>query len=817
MFLENDDHMSEEDFATAIMDIIQLHDAKKKKKKADTANLFILPVSRRPFFPGMAAPMVLDPGPTYDLIKTISKSENKKVGIVMTRDEKTDLNKVVPGDLYDVGVSATILRVMPQESGGATVIFTMERRILLKKTQCEGPFIKAKVKYLNDINGDLETLKPYAISIMTTIKELIKLNPLFKEELQLFLAATDFTEPGKLADFGTALTTADRKEWQAVLEALVVQDRLELALLLLRKELDISQLQFNINQKIDSSISKNQKEYFLREQLKTIKRELGIEKDDKSIEKEKIEERLKTRTVSPDVMKVINEELEKFSSLEPHSSEFGVTRNYLDWLTAIPWGVQSVDEHTLSKAEAVLAEDHYGLKDIKERIIEFIGVGKLSGGVKGSIICLIGPPGVGKTSIGKSIARALGRKFYRFSVGGMRDEAEIKGHRRTYIGAMPGKIIQALKTCETMNPVIMIDEVDKIGHSHNGDPASALLEVLDPEQNKEFLDHYLDVRADLSGVLFVLTANVLDTIPEPLKDRMDILRLSGYIMEEKIEIAQKFLVPKNMTAMGLTSKQLIITEDALKGIINGYAREAGVRNLENQLKKIMRKVAVEIVRHDQDESVKKKAPKKRTIDGKNLKDYLGKPVFTTDRFYENTPIGVCTGLAWTSMGGATLYIESTKVPSDKCQMKLTGQAGSVMKESSEIAWTYLQSVSEKYAPGIPFFKKSQVHIHIPEGSTPKDGPSAGITMVTSLLSLLKNVPVLENLGMTGELTLTGRVLPIGGVKEKMVASRRSGLKTLILPKDNLRDYDELPDYIKKGLTIHFVEHYDEVYKIAFQE
>jgi ATP-dependent Lon protease len=404
----------------------------------------------------------------------------------------------------------------------------------------------------------------------------------------------------------------------------------------------------------------------------------------------------------------------------------------------------------------------------------------------------------------------------------MRDEAEIKGHRRTYIGAMPGKLIQALKYCQTMNPVIMLDEVDKMGSSYQGDPASALLEVLDPEQNCEFLDHYLDVRTNLSDILFVVTANVLDAIPEPLKDRMDIMRLSGYIMQEKIEISKKYLIPRNRKAMGLKAAQVEFAPESLRAIINGYAREAGVRNLENNLKKILRKIALKIVREQSQPKPKgrkkvEEAPKKIRVTPTNLTDYLGKPVYTSDRFYERTPVGVCMGLAWTALGGATLYIEAIKVSGEKTEMKLTGQAGQVMKESSEIAWSYLHSSIYKYAPGYTFFEKSQVHIHIPEGATPKDGPSAGITMVTALLSLLMDTPVLDNLGMTGELTLTGRILPIGGVKEKLVAARRSGLKVLIFPKDNIRDYDELPDYIKKGLTIYFVEHYDEVFSIAFPQ
>lgn len=774
--------------------------------------LYVFPLVRRPFFPGMAAPILIEPGPYYDVLKEVAKSDDKLVVLLLAKKEEGDLYTKKLDEFYSVGVLARVLRILPMEQGSAQVILSMEKRIqVTQESPNSGKALKAQFEVIEDKSELTEELKAYAISIISTIKELLKLNPLFKEELQIFLGHSDFTEPGKLADFAVALSTASRTEMQEVLEMMDIQGRIDKALILLKKELDLSILQNNINQKIDAAINKNQKEFFLKEQLKTIKRELGIEKDDKAIDKEKFENRLKERTVPSDVQKVIQEEMDKFSMLEPHSSEYGVCRNYLDWLTLIPWGTYTPENLHLGEAEKILAEDHYGLEEIKKRVLEFIGVGKLSGSIKGNILCLVGPPGVGKTSIGKSIARALGRKFYRFSVGGMRDEAEIKGHRRTYIGAMPGKLIQALKTCQTMNPVILLDEVDKMGNSYHGDPASALLEVLDPEQNVEFLDHYLDVRCDLSQVLFIVTANVLDTIPEPLKDRMEILRLSGYIMQEKVEIAKKYLIPRNRKSMGIKSTQVAFTAEVLRTIINGYAREAGVRTLENQLKKILRKVATEIVKTE--EEGKRAAPAK--IGPNNLDTYLGKPLFTTDRFYETTPVGVCTGLAWTAMGGATLYVEATKVPSEKIEMKLTGQAGPVMKESSEIAWTYLRSALKKYAPKHKFFEKEQVHIHIPEGATPKDGPSAGITLTTSLLSLLLGKPVLADLGMTGELTLTGRVLPIGGLKEKLVAARRSGLQVLIFPKDNSRDYDELPEYIKKGLTIHFVEHYDEVFQIAF--
>jgi ATP-dependent Lon protease len=777
-------------------------------------DVFIFPILRRPYFPGMAAPIVIEPGPYYEVLKQVSKTKHKCIGLLMTKNEEADVYNIEFKDLHKVGVLARILKIIPIEGGGAQVILNMEKRMKVVNPIPSKTRLKAKVRYHDEKSKVTKELKAYAISVISTIKELLKLNPLFKEELQIFLSHSDFTEPGKLADFAVALTTATRDELQEVLETYDIEKRIYRTLELLKKELDVSKMQFDISKKIDQAITKTQREFFLREQLRTIRKELGIEKDDKSVDIEKFNERMKGLSPSEEVKTVFQEELEKLSSLEMQSAEYAVSRGYLDWITSIPWGKLDPEPHNIKNAKKILDEDHYGLKDIKERILEFIGVGKLRGGVKGSIICLVGPPGVGKTSIGRSIARALGRKFYRFSVGGMRDEAEIKGHRRTYIGAMPGKLIQALKFCKAMNPVIMLDEVDKMGSSYQGDPASALLEVLDPEQNREFLDHYLDLRVDLSDVLFIVTANVLDTIPEPLKDRMDILRLSGYIMEEKIEIAMRYLIPEHRKEMGLKVKQVVFNKEGLKRMINGYAREAGVRGLENLVKKILRKVALEVVLATANRGLKAKDRVYR-INEKTMEKYIGKPTFTSDRFYHETPVGVATGLAWTAMGGATLYIETIKVDSEKTEMHLTGQAGDVMKESSQIAWSYLHSAMHKYAPGYNFFDKSRVHIHIPEGATPKDGPSAGVTMVTALISLLTGTAVFADLGMTGEITLTGKVLGIGGVKEKVIASRRSNLTTLIFPEENRSDVDELPDYIKKGIDFYFVTHYDEVFKIAF--
>jgi len=776
--------------------------------------LNVFPLVRRPFFPGMAAPLLIEPGPYYEALKAVSKTEHKSVVLALTKDEQADIYEIGLSDVHKVGVLARVLRIIPLEQGGAQVILNMEQRVKLSKPKKKSRHLTAKVSFPEDKVKKTKEMKAYAISIISTIKDLLKLNPLFKEELQIFLGHSDFTEPGKLADFAVALTTASREELQKVLGTFDVEKRINLALLLLKKELDVSKIQNTINLRIDASISKNQREFFLKEQLKTIRKELGLDKDEKSSDLEKFQARVAERTIPADVQSVIEEELEKLQTLDTQSAEYGVARGYLDWLTIVPWGLNSEENHNLREANKILEEDHYGLEDIKKRVLEFMSVGKLTGGVRGSIICLVGPPGVGKTSIGKSIARTLNRKFYRFSVGGMRDEAEIKGHRRTYIGAMPGKMIQALKYCQTMNPIIMLDEVDKMGASYQGDPASALLEVLDPEQNHQFLDHYLDVRTDLSDVLFIVTANVLDTIPEPLKDRMDILRLSGYVMQEKKEIAKKYLIPKNRKAMGLLAKHIDFSKEAIRGIVNGYAREAGVRSLENNIKKILRKVAYDLVSAEQRPGPKKEATTLK-ITTKNLTDYLGEPHFVSDRYYKETPVGVVTGLAWTALGGATLYVEATKVHSEKTSMRLTGQAGDVMKESSQIAWTYCNSSLEKYCDPCEFFPKYEVHIHIPEGATPKDGPSAGVTMAAALFSLLIDKPVIKDLGMTGELTLTGRILAVGGIKEKLIAARRSDLKTIIMPTGCKRDYYKLPDFIRKGLTVHFVDHFDEVFPIAF--
>jgi Lon-like ATP-dependent protease len=655
---------------------------------------------------------------------------------------------------------------------------------------------------------------------------------------------------------------------------------------LLKKEVELGKLQADIGRRVEEKISGDQRRYFLMEQLKSIKKELGMERDDKTALQEKFREKFAPfKDDAPaHAVKTIDEELNKLAGLEPSSSEFNVTRNYLEWLTSIPWGHSSEERLDISQAADVLDADHYGLDDVKERILEFIAVGQLRGTTQGKIITMVGPPGVGKTSIGQSIARALDRKFFRFSVGGLSDVAEIKGHRRTYVGAMPGKLVQCLKSTGVSNPVVLIDEVDKLGRGFQGDPASALLELLDPEQNGSFLDHYLDVPVDLSKVLFVCTANVLDTIPGPLLDRMEVVRLSGYIADEKRAIARTYLEKTAKERSGVGEKEASISDGAMKSLIEDYCREAGVRNLQKHLEKIYRKVALKLAKakgpdvskqmgqarnkvavakkaletkEDELRKTSASAKSKKTVEaaekeveeakealaaaeaavtdviestavsdpivvdaGAELIEYVGQPPFQTDRIYDQTPPGVVTGLAWTSMGGSTLYIECTAIHQNGDDNKkggsltTTGQLGDVMKESASIAHTFARSFLAKRFPGNTFFDDKALHIHVPAGATPKDGPSAGCTMITGMVSLATDRPVKPNLAMTGEVTLTGIVMPIGGVKEKTIAARRSGVTTILFPEGNRKDWDELSDDIKEGLEVHFVSTYDEVYKHA---
>ena len=767
--------------------------------------LHIIPISHRPIFPGMMIPIVLTGDFMVETANNILESEQKVGGVVLAREQHE--GTVRSDELYTVGVAIKVLRVTPIDEKTIQMMINALGRFTRKDVVRDEPTIQWRVEhhFEEDYSGS-EVMKAYSKAIISSIKDLIRSNSLFQEELKLFLNRFTIEDPGKLADFVASMTSADAPAVQEILETFDVRTRVEKVLVLLKKEVELSKLQEKITKQIEQRISKQQKEFFLKEQLKEIKKELGLEKDEKTAEIEKFEERIAKLTLTEEAAKKIDEEMNKMRLLEPHSAEYGVSRNYLDWLTSLPWGVYSKDNYDIKKAKRVLDRDHYGLDDIKDRILEFISTGKMKGNITGSIICFVGPPGVGKTSIGKSVAEALNRKFFRFSLGGMRDEAEIKGHRRTYIGAMPGKIVQSLKTVGVANPVIMLDEIDKVGVSFQGDPASALLEVLDPEQNTNFLDHYIDLRFDLSNILFIATANQLDTIPSPLLDRMEVMKLSGYILEEKLQIARRYLVPKQLKEHGLSKGQVEIDSASLRKIIHGYAREAGVRSLENNIRRIMRKATRKFAEGEA-ESI--------AVTPENLTDFLGNPRFQDETLYDKRIPGVVMGLAWTSMGGATLYIEATAVPAKNKGFKQTGQLGNVMKESSEIAYTYVSSRIKEY--GIPenFFNEHLVHLHVPAGATPKDGPSAGITMATALYSLAKNRPTKLHVAMTGELTITGKVLPIGGVKEKTIAAKRAGVKTVIFPFENKKDYDELPEYIRKGLRAHFVNYFDEVLDIVY--
>ncbi|MCH9621291.1 MAG: Lon protease [Chlamydiia bacterium] len=781
-------------------------------------HLPILPLVKRPFPPSLTVPLMVEKGIYYDLLKEMSKSEHKFIGLLLTKDEEQDVYDVKFDDLYDVGVVARILRIVNVSEKGAQVIVNIEKRfkVLKRISKKSDNYLVSAVSYHEEKipPKKKDEISAYVSSVIKLVRELVEQNSLYKEELKIFLNNSEFSQPWKLCDFAASLTTvATREDLQEILSLFDMSKRMEKVLKLLKHELDISKMQGAINQKIETTITKTQREYFLKEQLKAIKKELGIAKDDKTLDVEKFQERAKDLKMSDEAKKIFTEEIEKLSVLEVQSAEYSVVRNYLDWLTILPWGVLDKESHSIAEATKILDSDHYGLKDIKERIIEYMSVGALKKtGTKGYIICLVGPPGVGKTSVGKSIARALNRQFYRFSLGGMRDEAEIKGHRRTYIGAMPGKILQALKSTKSSNPVIMLDEIDKLGQSYQGDPASALLEVLDPEQNTDFLDHYLDCRFDLSNILFIMTANSLDTIPSALLDRFEVLRLSGYIKEEKMKIASKYLIKKNRDQVGLKALDVSFKADALHKMIDGYCREAGVRQLEKSINKVLRKVAADKVKKMEKKTYKKV---KVEVSEKNIEKFLGKPKFTSERFYkEDSHKGVVTGLAWTEYGGSILYIEAITNPG-KERLRLTGNVGDVMNESSSIALSYVYSQKNTLLPKDFSSEDKEIHIHVPEGATPKDGPSAGIAMATAIISLLTDKPVPDSLAMTGEITLTGKVLPIGGVKEKVIAAKRENITKIIMPKKNKRDFDELPAHIKKGVDMYFVENYKEVYQLIF--
>lgn len=772
----------------------------------------------RPIFPGIFTPIMIGNPSDVKVIES-AVAGDALIGLSLLQHETE--NPVI-GDLYKVGTAAKIVKKINLPDGGVNIFISTVKRFRIKKALHPANPMIAAVEYLEDEEDNTSEVKALTRALISEMKQISENNPLFSEEMRLNMINID--HPGKIADFIASILNVDRAEQQKVLETLNVRKRMEQVLVFIKKEQELLRIQKKIQKEINEKIEKSQRDYFLKEELKAIKNELGMTTDAKGSDYQRFKEKFDGFKFEGEVKEAVDMELEKFSLMEPNSAEFIVTRNYLDVIAGLPWNDTEPETFDLKSAQGILEEDHYGLKDVKVRILEYLAVRKLRKDNKGSIVCLVGPPGVGKTSVGKSIARALGKQFFRFSVGGMRDEAEIKGHRRTYIGSMPGKIIQGLKIVKTKAPVFMIDEIDKMGASYQGDPASALLEVLDPEQNNAFRDHYLDLPFDISNVFFIVTANTLDTIPPPLLDRMEVIQLPGYIDTEKLEIAKRYLVPKSLEKNGLKKNQVKYTKDSLLHIANCYAREAGVRNFQKNLDKIHRKLAKQLV--EADEALDKEPPgltgkpvkpAQFAIEKKLVEKHLGKPLFLEGDIKKAARPGVSVGLAWTSMGGDTLYIEAAALPG-KGGFTLTGKMGEIMKESAAIAMTTARKIAvERYNVESSWFEDNQIHLHIPEGATPKDGPSAGITMATALLSLLRNKVVTSRLVMTGELSLTGQVLPVGGLKEKTVAAHRNKARIMIIPKHNERDLDEIPDHVKEGIEFHPVERLEEVLSLALPD
>jgi ATP-dependent Lon protease len=756
----------------------------------------------KPIFPGIFTPIMIGKEPDIQLIEQAISADGM-IGLVL---QKEDSDEASAANLFQVGTAAKIIKKINLPDGGINIFISTFKRFRVRKYISKEPPVIAAVNYLDDENFDTDEVKALTRALISEMKQLSENNPLFSEEMRLNMINID--NPGKIADFIASILNIEKGDQQDILETLDVRERMEKVLIHISKEKELLRIQKKVQAEINEKIEKSQREYFLREELKTIKQELGMAPDARSSDYQRFREKIDSFKFEGEIKEIVEQELEKFNLMEPSSSEYMVTRNWLDLVCSLPWNSDLSADFDIRHAQKVLEEDHYGLVDVKDRIIEYLAVRKLKRDTRGTILCLVGPPGVGKTSVGRSVARALGKQFFRFSVGGMRDEAEIKGHRRTYVGALPGKIIQGLKIAKSRDPVFMIDEIDKMGISYQGDPSSALLEALDPEQNFSFRDHYLDLPFDISNIFFIVTANTLDTIPRPLLDRMEVIQLPGYVDVEKIEIARHYLIPRSLERSGLAKNQVKYTRDALLAIIDGYAREAGVRNLEKALDKTHRKIAKSIVIGDKPEE-------RIVIDKHSVEKYLGKPIFRDDELKRATRPGMAVGLAWTSMGGDTLIIEAVANPG-KEGFKLTGQMGPVMQESAGIAYTYVRHIAaQKYGIDAQFFESRQIHLHIPEGATPKDGPSAGITMATTLLSLVLNKRIRDRLAMTGELSLTGQVLPIGGLREKTVAAKRNKIKEIIIPAANEKDLDEIPDHVKKGLAFHPVSRMEEVIDIVF--
>ncbi len=758
----------------------------------------ILPVLDVALFPRMVLPLMIWEKNWIQLIDEALLKDHL-IGIVMIQGKGKET--VNPEDLYEYGTVGSILKMAKVPEGGVRIMIQGLSRFKITEFTGLDPYLKAKIEAVKDSTDSSKETIALMNNARGLFTKVLELSPYLPSELGLLAQSVD--DPGPLADMISSTLNVSKEEKQEILEALEVKQRLQKITVILTKELEVLELGKKIQSEVKEGIDKSQREYYLREQLKAIQKELG-EKDEKSLEIEEYRKKIGERGLPPGAAKEAERELNRLARMNPASPEYTVALSYLDWLTELPWQVKTEDNLDIKAAAQVLDEDHFDLEKVKKRILEYLAVRKLKPDMKGPILCFAGPPGTGKTSLGRSIARALGRKFIRMSLGGVRDEAEIRGHRRTYVGALPGRIIQELRKAGSNNPVFILDEIDKVGTDFRGDPSSALLEVLDPEQNSTFSDHYLEVEFDLSKVMFITTANILDTIPPALRDRMEVLDLSGYIEEEKVQIAQSHLIPKQLHEHGLTQKNLSFQKKALQTIIRSYTREAGLRNLEREIASLCRGVAREVAEG---------LIKSKQIKIGDLPHYLGPIRFYSELAERTQEPGVATGLAWTQSGGDILFVEATKMPGRRT-LTLTGQLGEVMKESAGAGLSYIRSKAGQL--GIPedFYEKNDIHVHVPAGAIPKDGPSAGVAILAALTSLLTDRPVRGDLAMTGEITLRGQVLPVGGIKEKVLAAKRAGIGTIILPKKNEKDLEEIPPHLKKGLKFHFVERMDDVVDLA---
>lgn len=770
------------------------------------SNMPILPISEAVIFPAMMVPLVLS---DKNLVRLADDclAGDKILGAFTQREiSDEDEDDIDDRDLiYRVGTAVKIQKMLRFPDGSMRLLGQGIARCRIDKFLDDDPYMRAKISLIEEEMQDDSRTLAYMRGVANNFLKIIDASETLSEELKVVVLNID--DPGRLADLIATNLDVEVAEKQKILEERSPRKRLKMLSKVIMRELDVFELGQKLQTRVRKSIDKDQREYYLRQQMKAIQRELG-EVDEGSVELDDLREQIDEAELPENVLKAANKEYSRLLRMSPGASEYTVSKTYLDWILELPWLISSDDKLNLKKAEAILERDHYGLEDVKERIIEYLAVRKLKDDHRGPILCLVGPPGVGKTSLGRSIAEAVGRKFFRFSLGGMRDEAEIRGHRRTYVGSMPGRIISGIKECGTNNPVMMLDEIDKLGQDFRGDPAAALLEVLDPEQNSAFTDHYMTLPFDLSKVMFITTANMLDTIPRPLLDRMEIIQLPGYTNLEKLQIAKRYLLPRQIEANGLSKKYIRITDAGLMKIIEDHTREAGVRNLEREIGGVCRKVAT---------SVAKGKKKRQTVGANNLEDYLGLPSYLGQRLRRHLKAGVCTALAWTPVGGKILYIEGLSLPKGRGVLKLTGQVGSVMQESASAAYSYLRNrfgANDEYSD---FFAKRDIHIHLPAGAVPKDGPSAGIAMASVLLSLMVNKSIDRRTAMTGEITLTGAVLPIGGLTDKVLAAHRVGINRIILPATNEVDLDEIPDEVREEIEFIPVSHVDEVWDTIFPD